>query len=198
MIKINKGDVIIITDQDALSVDVKGLHLVVTEVTVIKEQAKSCVWQLITTDSDRVFVVKSTWDGSSQDIKAMWASDDMPMGNKLDWVKAGFNWLFLQPDNEQFKGKDLVYTEEIYQNDYQFIQKSPTWFGTVDVDGGEDIFFAIHEWASHTAEYDEIIVFEGGANNDEGGYITFLQGRNISDNEFEVLNRIEENNGNLD
>lgn len=192
MINILAGDVIILSDEESLGESTNGLTLLVKEVTVIKEQAQSCLWQIIITDSERIIVVKSTWDGESQDIKVMWESSEMPKGDKLDWVKAGFNWLFLQPENESFKGKDLVYTEEIFQNDDQFTQKSPTWYGTGNVDDGEDVFFAIHEWASGSAEYSELIVFEGGANNENGGYITFVQGKNISENDIEILNNHDE------
>lgn len=192
MINVLAGDIVILSDEESLGESVNGLTLLVKEVTVIKEQAQSCVWQIIVTDSERIIVVKSTWDGESQDIKVMWESPEMPKGDKLDWVKSGFNWLFLQPENEDFKGKDLVYTEEIFQNDDQFTQKSPTWYGTGNVDDGEDVLFAIHEWASSTAEYGELIVFEGGATNENGGYITFVQGKNISENDIEILNNHDE------
>ena len=193
MINVLAGDVVILSDEESLGESPSGLTMLVKEVTVVKEQAQSCVWQIITTDSERIIVVKSTWDGESQDIKVMWESSEMPKGDKMDWVKAGFNWLFLPPENtDEFKGKDLIYTEEIFQNNDQFTQKSPTWYGTGNVDDGEDVFFAIHEWASSTAEYGELIAFEGGATNENGGYITFVQGKNISENDIEILNNHEE------
>ena len=191
MLIINPGDVVILTDEESLKEDIKGLKLLITNVIVIVEQAQSCSWQLIETDSDRVLVIKSSLHTDAYDVKVMWESQDMPKGNKIDWVNLGFNWLFLAPQDEEFTGKDLVYTEEIFQNNDKFTQKSPTWYGT---QSGEesDTFFAVHELASDSADYGELIIFESGADNTDGGYITFLQGKNIPVHEIEVLSRSEE------
>lgn len=192
MLIINPGDVIILTDEESLREDIKGLKLLITNVIAVVEQVESCTWQLIETDSDRVLVIKSSLHTDAYDVKVMWESQDMPKGNKIDWVNLGFNWLFLPPQDEEFTGKDLVYTEEIFQNDDKFTQKSPTWYGSFEPDNGDNVFYAIHELASDSADYDELIIFEGGADNTDGGYITFLQGKNIPVHEIEVLSRSEE------
>jgi hypothetical protein len=192
MLIVNPGDVIVLTDEESLKEDIKGLKLLITSVIAVVEQGESCTWQLIETDSDRVLVIKSSLHTDAYDVKIMWESQDMPKGNKIDWVNMGFNWLFLAPQDEEFTGKDLVYTEEIFQNEDKFNQKSPTWYGSYEPDDGDSVFYAVHELASDSAEYGELIIFEGGADNTDGGYITFLQGKNIPVHDIEVLTRSEE------
>ena len=190
---INPNDVLILKDEDSLKENINGIQLLVKKNTIIVEQGQSCSWQLIETDSDIIIVIKSSLHTDAYDVKIMWESSDVPKGNKIDWVNAGFNWLFLAPEDESFTGKELIYTEEIFQNDDGFVQKSPTWYGIVTDEENGDIFYAIHEMAADDGvQYGEIIIFEGGADNTDGGYITFLQGKNIPVHDIEVLKKEEQ------
>lgn len=163
-----------------------GMDLLVTRVTHVREANGVCEWFIYGTDS-ALNVVVTRVDGNDY-YRVMFEVAGLPEGDRADWIESGNHWLFLEPSSDEYVDRDLVYTEEILNQDICYKQKRPSLFGECD-----GVFAVIHEWlavpgANSSPENPEIIVVEvGNVNDPRGGFITFLQGASIAEGDIEFM-----------
>jgi hypothetical protein len=191
---VKKGDLITFTDEQTIldlmdeghAQSMRGRDL-----TVKKVNKYSCVgirWILIEFEQDCNLSLLIKECAGEKDIRAMFVPDDFQAGDRADLMEADCQWLFQEPETEDWVLSDLEMADPI-TNDLdgetmEFVQKNGTFYG----EDSEGNFAAITEWfcSSPNCPNPELILFEVGDPEDEsGGFITCYQGINLMESDIE-------------
>lgn len=119
---------------------------------------------------------------------------EFPQGsNRTDCLNQGIRWLFQQPENDNFKASDLLFTDDINHGEVKYTKKFPTIFGELRTDMVN--FCSVTEYQSkNEIDNQDILLLEiGGLDSKnnliaDGGSLRLLQGRKLNNNDIEVLN----------
>lgn len=115
---------------------------------------------------------------------------DMPEGNRKNLVDSGDTWMFVKPENEDFKYEELEFADYIKfeegVNEFEFKRILDTCNGT----DSEECLALLTEYACFEDISDpRLLITElGGEDNQNGGLIQIFRGSLIDESEMEVLN----------
>ena len=127
--------------------------------------------------------------------------DEFYPDTKQNLLKEECDWMFEQPEEEDFGLNDIDFSQIIIQEDvdsgdtFEFTQKSQgTLYGESKYDPEEEyngIFTSITEYSCDDKNNDisELIIIEEGEDEEEGGFITILAGNQLEPSEVEIFGK---------
>lgn len=203
------GDTLIIKDektiQEAIEAHLKGavdgLSARISDIIQVVEKNNTCEWKIMkAVAASRVFYILVKKVGELFDVRVYQENGWMAQGTRGDLVNNKNFFLFCEPKGD-WTPKDLEMAVSFSLNvdgkQVGYDQKNPSFYGTASVKSATQndngLFASVTEYSTDSKVDDnEILVYElGGLKNgkmqDVGGWVTFLEGYNIRNEEIDIL-----------
>lgn len=178
-----------------------GYDYSVGAVRVITEMNNLARWVLLKLDgSDQEIWLMAKIVDEKFDLRVYFHDEGFEPGTRAELIEHGCQWLFSEPQKENWKPRDLKFTHEITQKpegedrEVVYVQKSQEMYGhsseSPKPSGLPDkVLATIVEYSTQdTTDNPELLVVElGGEGKNEGGHITLWLGSQVNPNEVEVV-----------
>lgn len=196
MREVKPGDLIALSDEQTLNESGRGgkqlqtsVDFVVSTVRVFEEQNSNVKYTLIEMSNNNLYVVTKQAEDGDGYAMVMFKPDGIMFGNRQDYVYEGLTFIFENDAAGVDQLKDADYAKTIYQEGIAYNQLSEPAYGEVVVGDTPMLFGAVHYRAVEGADTEnpELMLLEyGNLEEDDGGYIIFLQGAIIDDTEWRI------------
>lgn len=207
--KVKLSDTLVIKDEITIANSLRnhikgaiaGVTTQVTEITYISEKNGSCDWKVIKTAGNGiVFYILVKKVGELFDVRVYQENDWLKQGTRGDLINAKQFFLFCEPKGN-WTPKDLEaavsFNLDIDNKQIAYDQKNPSMYGEASVLSSSEnrtgLFAGVTEYSTNQkVENDEILVYEiggmkDGKMQDVGGWVTFLEGYNVRNEEIDIL-----------
>jgi hypothetical protein len=164
---------------------VNGKFYEVVEVTTLIEQNNSVKWVLAALNQENLYVLfKVAKDGEYYGIRCYVPHNFK--GTRQELINGGNQWLFQEPaDPNNFNIGDLDYTESLKDDQGEWSRVTDPIYG--EVLGTEQMFGLSHLRCESGDDPEGITLETFNPDEPSGGYVMFLQGVVLKDNEMEIL-----------
>lgn len=203
--RLKVGDIISLSDAVTANQSVKAgkgfsIDYTIEKVVRVKNELAEWIFYQLKESELKICLMAKIVDDQI-DIRVYQEVQDFLKGNRKDRIDQGDFWLFQEPaDPDNFRYLELKYSAVLVQNlgnaNLEFVQKMPEMDGICTEDpkpSGQDfeLLATIAEYsASSKCDNPERMILEiGSAENEEGGLIVLLEGRNIAPSEVTVYNK---------